>query len=78
MGSKKSVHVTPRPQGWAVKVEGNSKASSIHSTKAEAMSAGRERAKQEKSELVIHNKDGKISDSDSYGRDPHPPKDTKR
>lgn len=78
MASKKDVHVVPRPAGWAVKVEGNSKASSVHSTKSEATNVGRERAKQERSELVIHNKDGKISDSDSFGRDPHPPKDTKR
>ena len=27
-----------------------------------------------KSELVIHNKDGRISQKDSHGHDPHPPK----
>jgi hypothetical protein len=76
--AKKDVHVVPRPAGWAVKVEGNSKASSVHETKAKAMDIGRDRAKQDKVELVIHNKDGKISDSDSYGHDPFPPRDTKR
>jgi hypothetical protein len=27
--------------------------------------------------LVIHGKDGKIQDKDSFGNDPNPPKDTK-
>ncbi|MFR0567991.1 DUF2188 domain-containing protein [Lentilactobacillus parabuchneri] len=26
------------------------------------------------SELVVHNRDGKISRKDSHGHDPHPPK----
>ncbi len=34
-------------------------------------------AKKAEVEHVIHNKDGKISDRDSYGEDPNPPKDTK-
>ncbi len=33
-------------------------------------------AKKKKVEHVIHNKDGKISDKDSYGNDPFPPRDT--
>lgn len=40
-----------------------------------AIEKARQIAKHQKSELVIHNKDGKISDKDSYGNDPHPPKD---
>ena len=36
-----------------------------------------ELAKKLKVEHVIHNKDGKISDKDSYGNDPFPPKDKK-
>lgn len=78
MTKKRDVHVTPRPEGWAVKVEGNSRASSIEDTKAKALEVARERAKVDKVEVVIHNKDGKISDSDSYGNDPMPPKDKKR
>ena len=34
-------------------------------------------AKQNHSEVVIHRMNGKIRDSDSYGNDPNPPKDTK-
>jgi hypothetical protein len=34
--------------------------------------------KKERAELVIHGKDGKIQDSDSYGKDPFPPRDKVR
>jgi len=33
--------------------------------------------KHQKSEVVIHNKNGRISDKDSYGNDSCPPKDKK-
>ena len=64
-------------KGWAVKKDGASKASSVHDTQAEAMAKGRAQAKREETEFVIHGKDGKIRDSDSYGNDPFPPRDTK-
>jgi len=75
--TNKNVHIVPHEEGWAVKREGGERASSVHSTKTEATEAGRKTAKAEKVELVIHNKDGKISDKDSYGNDPNPPKDKK-
>ncbi|HEX4334110.1 MAG TPA: DUF2188 domain-containing protein [Usitatibacter sp.] len=78
MAGKKDVHVVPRDNGWAVKVEGSQRASSVHQTKQQAMDTGRDRARQDKVELVIHNKDGRISDSDSYGNDPFPPRDKVR
>jgi hypothetical protein len=78
MSTKKDVHVVPHADGWAVKIEGNGRASSVHNTKSDALDAGRERAKQDHVEVVIHNKNGRISDSDSYGNDPHPPKDRVR
>lgn len=75
--SKKNVHVTHRKdeKKWAVKKEGNEKASALFDTKKEAEEFGREQAKKEKSELVIHNKDGKISDKDSFGNDSSTVKD---
>jgi hypothetical protein len=78
MAKKKEVHVTPHPEGgWQVRKGGASRASSRHATQREALESGRETAKREKTELVIHGKDGKIRDKDSYGHDPHPPKDRK-
>ena len=74
----KNQHVVPNPNGgWDVKGEKNTKATKHTETKAEATAIAREIAKNQKSELVIHNKDGQISDKDSFGNDPHPPQDKK-
>lgn len=73
----KKVHVVPHTDGWAVKREGNNRATSVHDTQKEAQKAAIPIAKQEKTEVVTHGRDGKIRDSDSYGNDPNPPKDKK-
>lgn len=75
--SKKDIHVAPHPDGWAVKREGGERASSVHGRKEDALDAGRELARKDEVELVIHGRDGKIQDSDSYGNDPSPPTDEK-
>lgn len=73
---KKNVHTVPNKNGgWDNKVSG--KMESHHKTKETALEKGRNIAKKNKSEHVIHNKDGKISNSNSYGNDPNPPKDKK-
>lgn len=72
--TKKNVHITPRSDGkWNVKQAGNKRASSIHDTQKNAIDAGRDIARKNQSENVIHGRDGKIRDKDSYGNDPHPP-----
>lgn len=71
--SKKHVHVVPHSNGWATKVEGNARASSIHDTQKDAIAAGRTIAMQRESELRIHGRDGKLREGRSYGRDPFPP-----
>lgn len=71
----KSHHVVPNPTGgWNVKAGGGKRASSHHDTKQEAIARGREISRNQQSELRIHNKDGRIAQSDSHGNDPHPPK----
>ena len=75
--SKGNQHVVPRKDGWAVKSEGASKASSIEKTQVKAIKEAVKIAKHQKSEVVIHGRDGKIRDKDSYGNDPLPPKDKK-
>ncbi len=77
MSKKKDIHVVPHSDGWATQKEGASRAGSVHDTQKEAQQKAREQAKREKVEVVIHGKDGKIRDSDSYGNDPFPPKDKK-
>jgi hypothetical protein len=74
--SRSSHHVVPGPQGcWNVKKGGAEKASNHFDHKQDAIDAARIISQNQKTELVIHNKDGKISQSDSHGNDPNPPKD---
>jgi len=74
---KKNQHVVPNNGQWAVKGEGNSKSTKNFDTQKEAIEFGKEIAKNQKSELVIHRKNGQIRDKDSFGNDPNPPKDKK-
>lgn len=73
----KSQHVVPAGKQWGVKGEGNKKLTSLNPTQKDAIKDATKIAKQQKSEVVIHGKDGKIRDKDSYGKDPNPPKDKK-
>lgn len=77
MAKKPAIHVVPSEKGFGVKVEGNSKLSKDFNTKEQAKSYGASRAKDEKTELVIHRKDGTIENKNSFGNDPNPPKDRK-
>lgn len=70
----KNQHVTPKDGMWQVKGAGNSKATSIHQTQQQAIDAAKGIAKNQKSELFIHNREGQIRDRNSYGNDPYPPK----
>ena len=75
--TKSNQHVVPHNNDWAVRGEGNQKATSVHQTQQEAIDAAREIAINNRSEVVIHRPDGTIRDKDSYGNDPYPPKDRK-
>lgn len=72
--TRKNQHVVPHQDGWAVRGAGNQRATSVHSTQQEAIDAGREIARNQHSELVIHRPNGQIRDKDSHGHDPNPPK----
>lgn len=76
MSAKANVHTTPHPDGgWQNITEGKTKPSKIFDIKTEAVSAGKIIAQNNKVEHVIHGKDGKIQNPNSYGNDPNPPKD---
>lgn len=75
--SDKNRHVVPRDGEWAVVKPGADRASSVHDTQREAIERAREIAQDTHGEVVIHGRDGKIRDKDSYGPDPNPPKDKK-
>lgn len=76
MGNRKERHVVPSSGGgWDSKKNNAQRASKHFNTKEEAMQWSREKAKQEKSELIPHKKDGTIQNPNSYGKDPNPPRD---
>lgn len=74
MAKSNSLHVAPRESGWGVRKSGASRATSLHKTQEEAVTAGRELARKQRLELYIHGKDGRIREKHSYGGDPFPPK----
>lgn len=74
--ARKTHHVVPNPKGgWDIKKGGSNKASLHTDKKQDAIDAGRKISQNQKTEFIIHNKDGRISQADSHGGDPNPPKD---
>ena len=72
---KKSQHVVSNTKGgWDVKRAGADKASKHFDNQAEAIEWGKQVAQNQKTELYIHGKDGRIREKNSYGKDPFPPK----
>jgi hypothetical protein len=74
MTKGRNQHIVPRNDGWAVQPAGGERASSVHGTQREAIDRGREVARNQGSELLIHGRDGRIRERDTHGHDPHPPK----
>jgi len=73
--SKETTHVVPNPNsGWDVKKGGAKRATKHYDNKKDAINRARQISKNKKSELIIHNKDGRIAQKDSHGNDPFPPK----
>lgn len=56
--------------GWQVRVEGKTRAQSIHNTQAEAATVAKQIARRNKAELLIHGRDGRIRDRSTFGHDP--------
>lgn len=56
--------------GWEIKRSGAKKSSGNFNTKKEAEKVAREISRNQKTELVIKGKDGKIQRKDSHGNDP--------
>jgi hypothetical protein len=73
--SRGDVHTVPRERGqWAVEREGQDQAISLHDDKAAAESAGRDVARRDRVEHLIHRTDGTIGERNTYKMDPHPPR----
>ena len=77
--TKKNIHTVYNKERamWETKKEGQESPIVSSRTKAAAEEKSVREAKKAEVEHVIHNKTGRISDKDSYGKDPNPPKDRK-
>ncbi|HEV7591369.1 MAG TPA: DUF2188 domain-containing protein [Longimicrobium sp.] len=69
----KNQHVVPRGEQWAIRGAGNTKDTRRFDTQSEAIARGRQIARNQGSELVIHGVNGRIREKSTYGRDPYPP-----
>lgn len=71
----KNQHVSTHPAGgWQVKGEGNSRATKRAATQAEAYDVARSIAINQRAEVVLHGRNGRIRAKNSYGNDPFPPR----
>lgn len=55
-----AIHVTKRPDGWAVKTEGRERAATIKTTKSQAVDVARDTALKTGARVVEHRSDGRI------------------
>jgi hypothetical protein len=70
MPKKGDVHVVPGDNGWRVEIEGTGGARSTHKTQAEAAKTARRIARQNKTELLIHGRNGRVRERNPYDHDP--------
>lgn len=68
----RNAHVVPHGDKWHVIREGaNQPSFSQHDDQEQVIAAGTVEAKQDKVELLVHGRDGKIRMRNSYEHDPH-------
>ena len=68
--AKGFIHTVYKNKQWINELEEGNEFGGTHSTKEQAVAAGRARAMQDGTEHVIHNEDGVIGERNSYGNDP--------
>jgi hypothetical protein len=71
----KALHVMPKPDGWVVTTSGAEHLTQQFPRKQDAVEFGESVAKRNKTSLIVHRRDGRIEQVDSYGADPLPPRD---
>ena len=72
--ARHSQHVVPHEAGWAVRGIGSQCATSAHYPQSEAIVAGREIARNQRTELFILGRDGEFRERDSHSNDQFGPK----
>ena len=68
--AKGFVHTVYKNERWINELEGGAELPGSYATKEEAVAAGRERAKSDMTEHLIHKQNGQIGDRSSYGHGP--------
>jgi uncharacterized protein YdaT len=63
----KGQHVVPNNGNWSVKRAGASRASSTHTTQAEAIQAAAKIAKNQHTDVYVHGRDGRIRERKDPG-----------
>jgi hypothetical protein len=71
----RALHVVPKSGGWLVTASGAGQRTQEFSRKEDAVQFGESVARRKRTGLIIHGRDGKIQDFDTYGSDPVPPRD---
>lgn len=76
--NRKTHHVVSNPTGgWDVRRSSSERSFGHFDKKRDAIDQGREISRNQGTGFVIHNRDGKISQSNSHENDPLMPKDKK-
>ena len=70
----KGQHVVFRDGKWAVRKSGADRITRSFDTQRNAIDAARDIARNQKTELYIHGRNGRIRKRNSYGPDPFPAK----
>jgi hypothetical protein len=70
----KGQHVVPRDGHWAVRRTGSDKVTRTFETQGDAVRAAREIARNQGTELYIHDRTGLIRERESFGRNSGPQK----
>lgn len=70
MPKQGDVHVLPAEKGWRIEVKGSSRAQATHKTQAAAWQAAKRIAQQNRSEALLHGRNGQVRERNTYGRDP--------
>ncbi|HVS98981.1 MAG TPA: DUF2188 domain-containing protein [Solirubrobacterales bacterium] len=65
----KNVHVVPGSSGWVVEIDGEV-ASHRYPNRREAIQVGRQLARANRVEYILHGPDGRVRQRDSFSRDP--------
>ncbi len=75
MKNQKQVWVSPTKSGeWKVQTPHSERAIKIVETQQEGFKVGRQVAINQKAELIIQGRDGRIREKNTYGNDLYPPK----